>query len=79
MGYKEEGGGNGAVARELKHRNDSLLVDAGWKRDENNGKVWISPGGTGYSRMAAVKKMKDKRRHAAKYLALKGSTRGKNV
>ena len=53
------------VSKDLKQRNDSLLVDAGWERDKNNGKMWISPGGTGYPRTIAVKKMKDKRRHAA--------------
>ena len=63
MSYKKEtyGEGFGSVARELKHRNDMFLRDDGWKHDGQTGE-WISPGGTGYPRTMAVKKMKDKRR-----------------
>lgn len=65
MSYKEEtyGDGYGAVARELKHRNDMLLHDDGW---EHVGDKWISPGGTPYSRTEAVNKMRKKRKRALK-------------
>lgn len=64
MSYKEEG--YAPVSRELKHRNDMFLRDDGWKHDDQTGK-WISPGGTEHSRTVAVKKMKDKRKRAARH------------
>lgn len=59
MSYKEEA--YGPVSSFLRHRNNDLLLDAGWKHNTQTGK-WISPGGTGYSRTVAVNKMKAKRR-----------------